>query len=230
MRAIAHLRDEIQRVVVASQIVRESSRLSEEHVESLAPAVLKDIPLVEVIRRQFPQTPGAFGPRSKDHLAFGPVAEIDLGIRRPEPLGEGPSRASPQAELAKQPFDVFAGPQRVDREIRARAVVVAQALAANRHAVFTSGHRVRHEELRKDRLRPQVYDAVVLPLRELPSQRDLPLFERHLLGLAHAGDLRRRRFAGPLPPARSMCRFTDHGQYTRPSHASSSKARRHTVP
>ena len=95
-------------------------------------------------------------------------------------------------EPGQRELDVLAGAQRVDGEIGAGAEVLAQALrrgSPRDRSASVCG--IGDLELREDRLVAEVLQAELLLAAELPPQGDLPVFQRHVLRLAQAGDLLR---------------------------------------
>ncbi len=84
---------------------------------------------------------------------------------------------------------MFAGAEGVDGKIGTRAVIVSDSLPANRDAIFPLGLRIGHNELRENRFIPDVLQTEILFLGKLPSQSNLPLFQRHILRLTKTRNL-----------------------------------------
>ncbi len=81
-------------------------------------------------------------------------------------------------EPPEHELDVLAGPQRIGREVRARAVVLTGLRAANRHAVRTAALRVAYLEVREDGLSADVRQGKPLFASELAAQFALPHLKR----------------------------------------------------
>ena len=84
-------------------------------------------------------------------------------------------------------FDMFARAQGVDGEVGAGAEVLAQCLAADRHAIGPPGLGIGDLELGEQRLVAKILHAELLRLGELPPQRHLPLVQRHFFRLPQPG-------------------------------------------
>src|SRR5207253_2269288 len=88
-------------------------------------------------------------------------------------------------------LDVLAGAQRVRGEVRAGAVVVPQAGAADVDAVGALALRVDDLEFGEDAVVAEVLEGEVLFPAELAAQLDLPVFQRHACRLVQPRQLGR---------------------------------------
>jgi hypothetical protein len=86
---------------------------------------------------------------------------------------------------------VLAGAQRVGGEVGAGAIVIAGVAAADVDAVGTLRLGVVDLEFGEDGVLTLVFQAEVLLPAELPAQLDLPVLQRHVLGLVQPRHLGR---------------------------------------
>ena len=147
-----------------------------------------------------------YRPRAGNNLPLGPKADVNLREGRMEPGCQLLPRLAVVFQLPERELDVLARAQRVDREIGARAVVVAQSRTADRHPVGPLCLGIGHLKFGEDRLPADVLDLELLFPAELPPQRHLPCLDRHLFRLAKPGQFLDGpgfcpRFGFGLPPS-----------------------------
>src|SRR5439155_19757333 len=145
----------------------------------------------EVPRGQARQLGGCVGARPEPHLTPGAVVEIDLAEHRLDAARQRLAHARLSFQPRQGELDVLARPQRVRREVRARAEVVPRLAAPDHHPVAVPRKRIGDLELRGDRMAARALEEELLLAAELPAQRPLPLLEGHLLRPREPRELRR---------------------------------------
>ena len=131
----------------------------------------------------------AIGPGPENNFPLSPITDINLRVGRTESGRQLAPRLAVTFQLSQCELDVLAGAQRVDGEIGARAVIVAQARAADRHPVGPPCLGVSYLEFGEDCLAADVLDLELLFPAVLPPQIHLPCLDRHLFRLAKPGEL-----------------------------------------
>src|SRR5439155_385898 len=129
--------------------------------------------------------------RPEPHLAPGTVVEIDLAEHRLDAARQGLAHAQLSFQPRQGELDVLARPQRVRREVRARAEVVPRLAAPDHHPVAIPRERIGDLELRGDRMAARAaLEEELLLAAELPAQLPLPRLERQLLRPVEPRELR----------------------------------------
>ncbi len=204
---VTHLGDEAERVLVAPEVGSEASRRREEHLE-VREGVGAQRPIgAEVPRGQARQLGGCVGARPEPHLTPGAVVEIDLAERRLDAARQRLAHARLSFQPRQGELDVLARPQRVRREVGARAEVVPRLAAPDHHPVAVPRERIGDLELRGDRMAARaLLEEELLLAAELLAQRSLPRLERHLLRPVEPREL--PRDAAPARSTRGAALFS----------------------
>ena len=180
---VADLGDILQGVVVAAELMPVGRGGVQKLVKLSERLGLQTLLGVEVPAGELSERGRALRARPEHDFPPRAILQIDLGVWRLMAQRQLPLRARPAAQFAEHVFDVFAGSQRIDGKVGARAEVLAQRRAADRHPIRPLRGRIGHLEVREQRLIADVFHAKLLCPAELPPQPDLPLLQRHLLRL-----------------------------------------------
>ena len=176
-RAIAHLGDKPQHVVVAPKVVVDGRRLGQERLECGERLGPQRVLGIEVLRRERRQGAWTRGAAPKLYVALRAVVEDDFTVRWLKAPPEDGCRLPLPLEPPEDELDVFARPQRVGREVRARAIILARLHAANRDAVGAGVLWVTNLEVGEYGRRADVRQRKPLVPSELAAQSALPGFE-----------------------------------------------------
>jgi hypothetical protein len=166
---VAHLGHERECILVAPERGLEAGCLRDELLDRREGVRPQHAGLVEVARREANQGGGRRGPRTEAYRAAGSVREVNFAVRQPNPLPKHRPATGPALEPCERELDVLAGPELVDREVRAGAEVVARLRATDGDAVGLATRRVGDPELGDDRVRADVLQAKALRAAELPA-------------------------------------------------------------
>ncbi len=196
---VAHLRHERQHVVAAAQIVIETAGFGQKFFKRRNRLRQKQPIRSEIPRGQMDQLRRTVLAGPETHLALVAVLKEDLAIRRLKPGFESNRPAPLPLQGGQHKLDVFTSAKSVCGEIGTGAMVVAETRAADADAVGVAALWIDDLELGEDGLIADVLEAIVLFTAELPPQLDLPIFERHAVGLVQPGELGRLAFLGRLP-------------------------------
>ncbi|MBK8134026.1 MAG: hypothetical protein IPN63_05450 [Gammaproteobacteria bacterium] len=114
------------------------------------------------------------------HSARAVAAQIEFGERRMIAARKGRLGAAFLLQCGKNELDVFTGAELVGGVIGAGTIVVTRLLAADGHAIGALRLRIADAELRKKRLRANIFQPERLLATELTAQRTLPVKRRKL--------------------------------------------------
>src|SRR5207237_1179375 len=126
-REVAHLGDEVERVLVEAQLMAVAG--AREKTVQPSEAFRRKPPMqvfVEQAPRLREQPRGDACAGTKMHAALRPVAQVDLAERRPIAGGKGLLCAAAPFQRGESELDVLAGAELVRREVGTGAVVLAE--------------------------------------------------------------------------------------------------------
>ncbi len=174
---VAHLGHEAHHIFMATQIMLDLLGRGKKMLESRKSLRTKYAAGVKKILCQPIQSRRPVVCQPQANFPMGAITEVDLAVRRTEPLTQCRRCARLPSQLRQRKLDVLARAQRVGGKVWTRAEIVGQAAASDHQAIGVPALWVGDLEIGEDGVVTNVFQLEFLFPSKLFPKRDLPCLQ-----------------------------------------------------